>query len=95
MADWHIARKDDAPDTNEERWTDAVEVVASGFADDAGSLNELVQVVAVADEVLHWLSNAVIVPQHHAAALKDLIQMATWVRKDVELEMSDYRRNQR
>lgn len=95
MADWHVARKDEAPDTNEECWTDAVEVVAAEFANDTGALGEMVQAVAAADDVLRWISNAVEVPQHHIHALRDLVKLAADVRKDVELEMTDYRRNQR
>lgn len=82
-------------DTNEERWTDAVEVVAAEFANDTGALGEMVQAVAAADDVLRWLTNAVEVPQHHIHALRDLVKLAADVRKHVELEMTDYRRNQR
>ncbi len=82
-------------DTNAELWEDAVEEVACQFSKDTGALGELVQAVAAADDVLKWLTNTVDIPQHHVHALKDLIQMAAAVRKDVELEMTEYRRNQR
>lgn len=82
-------------DTNAELWVDAVEEVACEFSKDTGALGELIQALAAGDDVLRWLTNAVEVPQHHIHALRDLVKAAADVRKDVELEMTEYRRNQR
>lgn len=87
MADWHVARKDDAPDTNEDAWQDAVDQVANELTDRPVELQELVSTIANSDDVLTWLSHAVEVPQHHLHAFRDLCTLATSLRKQVETEM--------
>lgn len=88
MADWHVARKDDAPDTNDEAWEDAVEEVAFRLIESGQDYaSDTVNTVALADDVLTWLSHAVEVPQHHLRAFRDLCALAANLRKQVETEM--------
>ena len=74
--------KTNAPDTNSEEWTDAVEDVA----DEIGAVEraEMVQTLAAASGALDWIAGAIELPQHHLAAFRDLIAMADNYRDQVE-----------
>lgn len=85
MADWHIGRKDDAPDTNDDGWEDAANRVAWNLSE--SETEEAVSILANADDVLTWLSHAVEVPQHHLHAFRDLIKLASGLSNEVETEM--------
>lgn len=95
MADWHIARKDDAPDTNEEAWADAVERVAFEYGEDELSLEELVQTLAVGDDALRWIAGAVQVPAHLTNAMGGLMKAVASIRNQVEFEMRKEKRDAR
>jgi hypothetical protein len=80
--DWKTTKQE----IDDEAWEDAVEHVAKEVG---GSLNtsvEVVSTIANADDVLTWLSHAVEVPQHHLHAFRDLIKLASGLRKEVETE---------
>jgi hypothetical protein len=79
------AWKTNVEDTNEEAWEDAVDQVAHGLSD--SYQEEIVSTIANSDDVLTWLSYAVEVPQHHLHAFRDLIKLASGLRKEVETEM--------
>ena len=72
-------------ETNDEAWEDAIEVVANDFSHEMKA--EAVSVLANSDDVLNWLCHAVEVPQHHLHAFRDLIKLASGLRKEVETEM--------
>lgn len=72
-------------ETNDEAWEDAVDQVAHGLAD--SYQEEIVGTLVNADDVLTWLSHAVVVPQAHLHAFRDLIKLASGLRKEVETEM--------
>lgn len=72
-------------ETNDEAWEEAAEHVFCSMKDDEGA--EAVSVLANADEVLNWLCHVVEVPQAHLHAFRDLIKLASSLRKDVETEM--------
>ena len=76
-------------ETNEEAWEDATEVVAAEQSFDRKV--EIVNTLALADDVLTWLSHAVEVPQHHIHSFRDLIKLSASLRKEVETEMKTYR----
>lgn len=79
--DWKTTKQE----IDDEAWEDAVDTLAcsKGASDSADMMNTL----AVADDVLTWLSHAVEVPQHHLHAFRDLIKLASGLRKEVETEM--------
>lgn len=79
--DWKTTKQE----IDDEAWEDAVEHVAHGLAD--SYQEEVVGTLASADDVLTWLSHAVEVPQHHLYAFRDLIKLASSLRKEVETEM--------
>lgn len=75
-------------DTSEEAWEDAVEEVAFRLIESGQDYaSDTVNTVALADDVLTWLSHAVEVPQHHLHAFRDLCTLAANLRKQVETEM--------
>lgn len=76
-------------ETNDEAWEDAIEVVANDFSHEMKA--EAVSVLANADDVLNWLCHAVEVPQTHLHAFRDLIKLASSLRKEVETEMKTSR----
>lgn len=79
--DWKTTKQE----IDDEAWEDAVEVVANDFSHEMKT--EAVSVLATADDVLNWLCHAVEVPQHHLHAFRDLIKLASSLRKEVETEM--------
>lgn len=79
--DWKATKQE----IDDEAWEDAVEQVAHGLAD--SYQEEVVGTLAGADDVLTWLCHAVEVPQHHLHAFRDLIKLASGMRKEVEAEM--------
>lgn len=79
--DWKTTKQE----IDDEAWEEAVEQVAHGLAD--SYQEEVVGALASADDVLTWLSHAVEVPQHHLHAFRDLIKLASSLRKEVETEM--------
>lgn len=82
------AWKTNVEETNEERWEDAVDVVADEMSH--SYREEAVDTIARADDVLTWLSHAVEVPHHHLHAFRDLIKLSASLRKEVETEMKVY-----
>lgn len=79
--DWKTTKQE----IDDEAWEEAVEHVAHGLADTYQE--EVVGTLASADDVLTWLCHAVEVPQHHLHAFRDLIKLASGLRKEVETEM--------
>lgn len=83
------AWKTNVEDNNEEAWEDAVEEVAFRLIESGPDYaSDTVNTIALADDVLTWLSHAVEVPQHHLHAFRDLIKLASGLRKEVETEMN-------
>lgn len=81
--DWKTTKQE----IDDEAWEDAVEHVAKEVGDSLNTSVEVVSILANADDVLTWLSHAVEVPQHHLHAFRDLIKLASGLRKEVENEM--------
>lgn len=79
--DW----KTNKQEIDDESWDDATEHVFCSMKEDEGA--EAVSILANSDDVLTWLSHAVEVPQHHLHAFRDLINLASSLRKEVETEM--------
>lgn len=70
---------------DDEAWEDAANRVAWNLSEN--ETEEAVSTIANADDVLTWLCHAVEVPQHHLHAFRDLIKLASGLRKEVETEM--------
>lgn len=83
--DWKTTKQE----IDDEAWEDAVEVVANDFRHEMKV--EAVSIIANSDDVLTWLSHAVVVPQTHLEAFRDLIKLASGLRKEVETEMKTNR----
>jgi len=81
--DWKTTKQE----IDDEAWEDAVEHVAKEVGDSLNTSVEVVSTIANADDVLTWLSHAIEVPQHHLHAFRDLIKLASCIRKEVETEM--------
>lgn len=79
------AWKTNVEDTNEEAWEDAVVEVSKGIS--PFRLDDIIDKLALSDDVLTWLSHAVVVPQHHQHAFRDLSSLVGGLRKEVETEM--------
>lgn len=79
--DWKTTKQE----IDDEAWEDATEYVFCSMKEDEGA--EAVSILANSDDVLTWLSHAVEVPQHHLHAFRDLIKLASGLRKEVETEM--------
>lgn len=79
--DWKTTKQE----IDDDAWDDAVDQVAHGLHH--SYQEEVVGTLAIADDVLTWLSHAVEVPQHHLHAFRDLCTLATNLRKQVETEM--------
>lgn len=91
MGTQYDAWRTNVEEANEEAWNDAVDYVSGQIFEDSERSADVVSIVANADEVLKWISNAVEVPKHHNGALRDLINLVASLRKDVETEMKSYR----
>lgn len=82
--DWKTTKQE----IDDEAWEDGVEEVAFRLIESGPDYaSDTVNTVALADDVLTWLSHAVEVPQHHLHAFRDLIKLASGLRKEVETEM--------
>ena len=81
--DWKTTKQE----IDDEAWEDAVEHVAKEVGDSLNTSVEVVSTIANSDDVLTWLCHAVEVPQHHLHAFRDLINLASGLRKEVETEM--------
>ena len=79
--DWKTTKQE----IDDEAWEDAANRVAWNLSE--SETEEAVSTIANADDVLTWLSHAVEVPQHHLHAFRDLIKLASGLRKEVETEM--------
>lgn len=79
--DWKTTRQE----IDDEAWEDAANRVAWAISE--SETEEAVSIIANADDVLTWLSHAIEVPQHHLHAFRDLIKLASGLRKEVETEM--------
>lgn len=77
--------KTNKQEIDDEAWEEAVDHI--GYAKHETEVIEIVDTLANADDVLTWLSHAVEVPQHHRHAFRDLIKLASSLRKEVETEM--------
>ena len=83
--DWKTTKQE----IDDEAWEDAVDTLACSKG--ASDFAEIMNTLAVADDVLTWLSHAVEVPQHHVHAFRDLTKLSARLRNDVEKEMKNYR----
>lgn len=79
--DWKTTKQE----IDDEAWEEAANRVAWNLSE--SETEEFVSIIANADDVLTWLSHAVEVPQHHHHAFRDLIKLASALRKEVETEM--------
>lgn len=79
--DWKTTKQE----IDDEAWEDAANRVAWNLSE--SETEEAVSILANADDVLTWLSHAVEVPQHHLHAFRDLIKLASGLRKEVDTEM--------
>lgn len=79
--DWKTTKQE----IDDDAWEDATEEVAHSISQNYKE--EIVGTLAGADDVLTWISHAVEVPQHHLHAFRDLIKLASGLRKEVETEM--------
>lgn len=80
--------KTNAPERNDEAWSEAVEDVADGLS--SGDQEEMVQILANATGALDWISGAVVMPHQHLAAFRDLIALADGYREKVDDSMKVY-----
>lgn len=76
-------------ETNDEDWEEAVDHI--GYAKHENEVIEIIDTLASADDVLNWLCHAVVLPQTHLHAFRDLIKLASSLRKEVETEMKTNR----
>ena len=83
--DWKTTKQE----IDDEAWEDAAIRVAWNLSE--SETEEAVSTIANSDDVLTWLSHAVEVPQHHLHAFRDLIKLASGLRKEVETEMKSNR----
>lgn len=83
--DWKTTKQE----IDDEAWEDAANRVAWAISE--SETEEAVSILANADDVLNWLSHAIEVPQHHLHAFRDLIKLASGLRKEVETEMKTNR----
>lgn len=79
--DWKTTKQE----IDDDAWEDASNRVAWNLSE--SETEEAVSTIANSDDVLTWLSHAVEVPQHHLHAFRDLIKLASGLRKEVETEM--------
>lgn len=79
-------------ETNEEAWNDAVGQVAYELAGRTTDMEDWVSQIANADDALRWVCGAVTLPDHHLHAFRDLVKLASRLRKDVEAEMKTNRK---
>lgn len=87
--DWKTTKQE----IDDAAWEDATEYVFCSMQEDEGA--EVVSILANSDDVLTWLCHAVEVPQHHLHAFRDLIKLASGIRKEVETEMKANRDDSR
>lgn len=82
--------KTSAPEQDDEAWNDSVGQVAYELAGSTAELEELVSILANADDALNWICGAITVPDNRIHAFRDLVIRVSGMRSKVEKEMKEY-----